>query len=131
MWAVDSYCCKGLIEPIPRVTAPDVAQLSQVLGNFSNTIGKLVVSFTNPESLVRMIPSAPTVNFNSEAFYVITGPLGGLGQSLIRWMGDRGARYMVFLARRDLISAFASWKLVESLVSHNIDVKGIARDVSK
>ena len=131
MGAVDSYCRKGLIGPIPKVTASDVAQLSQVLGNFPNMIGKLVVTFTNPESLVRMIPSAPTINFDPEACYVITGALGGLGQSLIRWMGDRGARHMVLLSRRDITSVFGAQELIESLASRDIDVKGIVCDVSK
>lgn len=131
MRAVDSYCRKGLIGPIPKVTAPDVAQLSQALSNFSHMIGKLVVTFTNPESLVRMNPPAPTVKFDPEACYVVTGALGGLGQSLIRWMGDRGARYMVILSRRDISSVYGAQKLVESLASRDIDVKGIVCDVSK
>ena len=131
MQAVDSCYRKGLIGPIPRVTAPDVARLSQVLGNFSNLIGKLVVTFTNPESLVRMIPPAPAVTFDPEACYVITGALGGLGQSLIQWMGDRGARYMVLLSRRDITSVIGARKLVESQASRGIDVKGIVCDVTK
>lgn len=130
MRAVDSYCRKGLIGPIPRVVAPDVAQLSQVLANFSNMIGKLVVTFTNPESLVRMIPPAPTVNFDPEACYVITGALSGLGQTVIRWMGDRGARHMVLLSRRDITSDSGARLLVESQAGRDIDVKGIICDVS-
>lgn len=113
MQAVDSYYRKGLIGPIERATAPDVSQLLPTLGNFSNIIGKLVVSFENPESLVRMIPSAPTVNFDSESCYVITGALGGLGQSLIRWMGDRGARRLALLSRRDITSVAGAQKVVK------------------
>lgn len=130
MGAVDSYYRKGLIGPIPRVAAPDVAQFSQVLANFSNMIGKLVVTFTNPESLVRMIPPAPTVNFDPEACYVITGALSGLGQSVIRWMGDRGARHMVLLSRRDITNDSGARVLVESQAGRDIDVKGIICDVS-
>ena len=131
MGAVDSYCRKGLIGPIPKITTPDVAQLSQALGSFSNMIGKLVVTFTIPESLVRMIPPAPTVKFDPEGCYVITGALGGLGQSLIRWMGARGAMHMVILSRRDISSVYGAQKLVESLASRDIDVKGIVCDISK
>ncbi|RFU32133.1 hypothetical protein B7463_g4210, partial [Scytalidium lignicola] len=67
MQAVDGYYRKGHIRPIPKITAPDVAQLSQVLGNFSAMIGQLVVTFTNPESLVRMISATPTASFDHEA----------------------------------------------------------------
>ncbi|KAL9004067.1 MAG: hypothetical protein Q9188_003102 [Gyalolechia gomerana] len=129
--AVDDYYRKGLIGPIERVTASDVAHSSPTLGNFSNIIGKLVVSFENPESLVRMVPSAPTVNFDSESCYVITGALGGLGQSLIRWMGDRGARRLALLSRRDIASVAGAQKLVKSLASRNIHVECFACDVSK
>ena len=129
--AVDQYYREGLIGPIPKITAPDVAHLSQELGNFPSMIGKLVVTFANPESLVRMIPPAPTVNFDPEACYVITGALGGLGQSLIRWMGDRGARHMVLLSRRDINSVPEAQKLIELLASCDIDVEGIVCDVSK
>ncbi|KAL8765511.1 MAG: hypothetical protein Q9209_007445 [Squamulea sp. 1 TL-2023] len=131
MHAVDSYYCKGLIGPIERVTAPDVAQLSPALGGFSDTIGKLVASFENPESLVRMIPCAPTVNFDSESCYVITGALGGLGQSLIRWMCDRGARHLALLSRRDVASLAGAQKHVESLTSHDIRIESFVCDVSK
>ena len=131
MHAVDSYYRKRLIRPIQKVTAPDVAQLSSALGNFSNMIGKLVVSFENPDSLVRMIPSAPTVNFDSESCYVVTGGLGGLGQPLIRWMGDRGARHLVLLSRRDVDSDAGAQKLVESLASRNIRVECFVCDVSE
>ena len=130
MQALDDYYRKGLVGPIQKVTAPDVAQLSQVLGNFSSMIGKLVVTFTNPESLVRMIPQAPALNFDSEACYVITGALGGLGQSLIRWMGDRGARYMTLLSRRDITSVPGAQELVESLASRDIRVNSVVCDVT-
>ena len=131
MQAVDSYYRKELIGPIQRVTAPDVAQLSPALGNLSNIIGKLVVSFENPESLVRMMPSAPTVNFDSESCYVITGALGGLGQPLIRWMGDRGARHPALVSRRDITSVAGAQKLVKSLASRDIHVECFVCDVSK
>ena len=131
MQAVDSYYRKSLIGPIQRITAPDVAQLSPALGNFSNIIGKLVVSFENPESLVRMIPSAPTVNFDSESCYVITGALGGLGQALVRWMGDRGARHLALVSRRDISSVTGAQNLVKSLASRDIHVECFVCDVSK
>ena len=131
MQAVDSYYRKGLIRPIQRVTAPDVARLSTALDNFSNMIGKLVASFENPESLVRMIPPAPTTKFDSDSSYIITGALGGLGQSLVRWMGDRGARHLALISRRDITSVTGAQKLVESLASRGIHVESFVCDVSK
>ena len=84
MQAVNEYYCKGLVGFIQRITTTNVAQSSPVLGTFFDLIGKLVVSFENPSSLIRMVPSAPTVAFDSESLYVITGALSGLSQSLIQ-----------------------------------------------
>lgn len=130
MEALDVYYRQGLIGPIPKITAPDVSQLSSSLGDFSSMIGKLVVSFENPESLVMAIPSAPTVKFDSDSCYVVTGALGGLGQSLIRWMGDRGARHIAVLSRRDISSVPGALELVESLASRNIYLECHVCDVS-
>ena len=131
MQAIDSYYRKGLIEPIQRITAPDIAQLSPLLGGFSSIIGKLVVSFENPESVVRMIPPAPTVNFDSESYYVITGALGGLGQSLIRWMSDQGARYLALISRRDIGSVAGAQETIKSLATRDIHIESFICDVSK
>lgn len=129
--AVDTYFRQGLIRPIPKTTVSDIAELSQVLSNFSSLVGKLVVTFTNPESLVRMIPPAPTVTFDPEACYVITGGMGGLGQSLVRWMSDHGARHLALLSRRNIASVAGAQEFVDSLASRDIDIKGVICDVSK
>jgi acyl transferase domain-containing protein/NADPH:quinone reductase-like Zn-dependent oxidoreductase/SAM-dependent methyltransferase/acyl carrier protein len=131
MRSLDSYHRQGLIGPIPQLTAVDVAQLSTVIGNFANMTGKLVVGFENPDSLVRTIPSGPTVRFDPEACYVIVGALGGLGQSLIRWMGDRGARHMALLSRRHVSSVPGAQELVETLASRDIHVESFVCDVSQ
>nr|URT29632.1 AmpB [Beauveria felina] len=130
MKAIDAYYRQGLIGPIPKITAPDVSQLSSALGDFSSMIGKLVVSFENPESLVMTIPAAPTVKFDPDSCYVVTGALGGLGQSLIRWMGDRGARHMAVLSRREISSVSGAQELVESLASRDIHLESHVCDVS-
>ncbi|KAL8644326.1 MAG: hypothetical protein Q9226_007822, partial [Calogaya cf. arnoldii] len=129
--AIDSYHRQGLIGPIEKITAPDIAQLSSALSNFANMIGKLVASFENTESLVRMIPSASTVKFDPESCYVITGALGGLGQSLIRWMADRGARHLALLSRRDITTVAGFQKQIDSLASRNIHIENFVCDVSK
>lgn len=131
MQSIDSYYRQGLIGPIQRITAPDVSQLSPAIGDFPNIIGKLVVRFENPESLVRMISSAPTVHFDLESCYVITGGLGGLGQSLIRWMSDRGARHLALLSRRDICGVPGAQAFLESLASRDTHIECFVCDVSK
>ncbi|OTA87488.1 hypothetical protein M434DRAFT_35325 [Hypoxylon sp. CO27-5] len=131
MKAVDRYYRNGRIRPIQRVTAPDISGLHTALENFPNIVGKLVARFDDPETLVRMIPSAPTASLDSEAYYIITGALGGLGQSLIRWMGDRGARHLALLSRRAISKVPEALELVESLAGRGIHVESFVCDVSK
>ena len=104
MQKVDSYFRKGLIYPIQNIETVDISQLGSAIGRLPSIIGKLVVSFENPKSLVRMMPIAPTVRFDPTAYYVITEALGGLGQSLIRWMGEHGAKPLALLSRRNISS---------------------------
>ncbi|KAL4893109.1 hypothetical protein BDV59DRAFT_202089 [Aspergillus ambiguus] len=130
MRTVDEYYRQGLIGPIEKITVTDVADVSQVLGNFSSAIGKIVVTFTSPESLVRMVPAPLTARFDPGSCYVITGALGGLGQSLMRWMGDRGARHIALLSRRDIRSVSEAQKLVDSLANRGIRVESFVCDVT-
>jgi FlaA1/EpsC-like NDP-sugar epimerase len=60
---------------------------------------------------------------------VITGAFGGLGQSLIRWMGDRGARHLALLSRRNIASAPGAQILIESLAHRDIHIESIICDV--
>ncbi|KAK2764515.1 Type I Iterative PKS [Arachnomyces sp. PD_36] len=130
--AVDQYYRAGFIRPIRPMTPTDISQLDQVLLGFSKGthIGKLVVTFLNQDSLVRMLPSAPAAHFDPEACYIITGGLSGLGRSLIRWMSDRGARHVTVLSRRGSGSPEAQ-TLIESLAARGVTVQPVVCDVSK
>lgn len=47
-----------------------------------------------------MIPrKVKTAKFDSEATYVLSGGLGGLGRSLSQWMVDHGAKNLAFFSR--------------------------------
>lgn len=53
--------------------------------------------------LIRHPQSAGTpkeIKFRSDATYLVTGGLGGVGQELARWMVEKGARNMVLVSRR-------------------------------
>ncbi|XXG99911.1 hypothetical protein Hte_006252 [Hypoxylon texense] len=131
MRAVDIYYRHGVAGPIEKIEAPDVSWLQASIENFSHIIGKLVVSFENPESMVRMIPAPPTARFDPESCYVLVGALGGLGQSLIRWLSDRGARHMALLSRREISGVPGAQELVQSLASRDIHVECFVCDISK
>ncbi|KAI3316712.1 hypothetical protein HD806DRAFT_552023 [Xylariaceae sp. AK1471] len=130
MQAVDKYYREGKVGPIRPFTVWDVSQLDQALLGFSKGthIGKLVVSFEDPNSLVQMVPIVSAVRFDPEARYIITGGLGGLGRSIIRWMADRGARDIAVLSRSGANSPEAR-TLVQDLAVHGVAVIAMKCDV--
>ena len=132
MQAVNEHYRAGHIAPIRPFSAADISQLDQVLLGFSKGthIGKLVVTFQDPNSLVRMLSPAPMARFDPKARYVITGGLGGLGRSIIRWMCDRGAQDLVVLSRRSAKAPEAQI-LVDNLAARGVSVRTVRCDVSK
>ncbi|MCJ1431695.1 hypothetical protein MMC27_001050 [Xylographa pallens] len=131
MQAVNEHYRAGHIAPIRPFSAADISQLDQILLGFSKGIhiGKLVVTFQDPNTLVRMMSPAPAARFDPKARYVITGGLGGLGRSMIRWMCERGAQDLVVLSRRGA-SAPEAQTLIETLAARGISVRPVRCDVS-
>ncbi|KAF4617041.1 hypothetical protein G7Y89_g15108 [Cudoniella acicularis] len=132
--AVDEHYRAGRIGPIRPYSASDVSQLDQVLLRFSKGthIGKLVITYQNPDSMVKMHrPVVAAANFDPEARYILTGGLSGLGRSIVRWMCDRGARDLVVLSRRGVSSAGPeALDLIDTLAARGIHVRPVACDVS-
>ncbi|NET25423.1 type I polyketide synthase [Okeania sp. SIO1I7] len=71
------------------------------------------------------------LSFRSDASYVITGGLGGLGLLVARWMVDKGAKHLVLVTRREPDDT-ASQKLTElemagaEVVVEKADVSSLA-----
>ncbi|KAL9031280.1 MAG: hypothetical protein Q9196_000687 [Gyalolechia fulgens] len=132
MQTVNEYYRAGHIAPIRPFSAADISQLDQVLLGFSKGthIGKLVMTFQNPDSMVKMISPAPAARFDPKARYVMTGGMGGLGRSMIRWMCDRGAQDIAILSRRGANSPEAKM-LVDTLAARGISIRPVRCDVSK
>lgn len=130
MQAVDDLYRSGVIGPIPGTEKTDVAQVNAALAGLTDMTAKLVVSFEKSESLVRMAPPGPTVRLDPDACYVLTGALGGLGQSLVRWMVGRGARHLALLSRRHVSAVPEAQELVKSLEARGIDVRCLVCDVT-
>jgi len=132
METVHRYYRQGAIGPIRPFTASDVSQLDQVLLGFSKGthIGKLVVTFLEPQALVRMVPAAAAAaKFDPESIYIITGGWGGLGRSIIRWMANRGARHVAVLSRSGGTSPAAE-TLIKDLEVRGITITSVLCDVS-
>lgn len=132
METVSTWHRAGKIKPTRPFSATDVSKLDQALLGFSKGthIGKLVVTFQNPDSLVKMMPSAPAARFDAEASYIITGGLGGLGRSIISWMADRGAQNIWVLSRSGASSSEAQ-AVIKKLAARSVLVRTVACDVGK
>ncbi|KAI2615244.1 KR domain-containing protein [Hypoxylon sp. NC1633] len=116
-WGCDR--CRG---PLVRV-----GKLLQVRGRRR---WQLVVSFTQPKSEWKMVPRVPTARFDADACYVVTGALGGLEQSIVRWMVNRGARHLMLLSRRSIDTVPDAKRLVVGLASCAVDVRPVVCDVT-
>jgi len=132
MKTVNDLYQTGRIAHIRPFSVSDVSELDQTLLSFSSGthIGKLVVTFQNPNSIIKMLRQPQTATFDPKARYIITGGLGGLGRGIIRWMVDRGAHDFVILSRRGASTSTAQL-LLDDLKARGVRIETIACDVSK
>ncbi|KAE8151809.1 polyketide synthase dehydratase-domain-containing protein [Aspergillus avenaceus] len=132
MESLDKHYRAGHIGPIPAIISSDISRLDQVLLGFSKGthVGKHVVTFQNPDALVRMVPPVPRARFDPEAQYVITGGLGGLGRSILNWMASRGARHLTVLSRSGACSVEAQG-LIDDLSTKGVTVQSVRCDVTE
>ncbi|TGJ78773.1 hypothetical protein E0Z10_g9991 [Xylaria hypoxylon] len=131
MKQVDDLRRAEQITPIRPFTVSSISELDQTLLSFSKHthVGKLVVSFLEPKSVIKVIQQPPVATFDPQARYIITGGFGGLGRSIIRWMVDRGAQDLIVLSRRG-VSTPAAQGLLDDLKVRGVRIEGVACDVS-
>lgn len=133
MAAVNEHFRAGHIGPIRPYHVFDISQLDQVLLKFSKGthVGKMIISYQNPESNLRVLQSAPHAHFNQEARYILVGGLSSLGRSIIRWMASRGARDLLIWSRRGPNNmAPEAQSLIDEMAAQGVHVQPVACDVS-
>ena len=89
----------------PTKEAADDAGLASEI--FRASDGEKEVAFRGSERFVSRLSRSsessvgknPHITLRSDATYLISGGLGGLGRRVARWMTDRGARHIVVLGR--------------------------------
>lgn len=125
----------GQITPAHPASLTSVSELDQALLALSKGThtGKTVVSYQDPNATIKLLREPQPATFDSEALYVVTGGLGGLGRSIIRWMTDRGARHFVTLSRRGAAvhSLPASQRLIDDVEAQGASLEAIGCDVSQ
>jgi len=92
-------------------------------------VGKIVLSFDDPELGSAVIPSDSAALVEPEGSYLITGGLGGLGLATAEWLVEQGARSLVLVGRS--APTESALLAVEALRARGVDVLVRARDVSR
>lgn len=123
---------EGKITAIDPLKVFDVSETIQAFRYFalSTRLGKIAVSFENPQSQIQVVPIRFRAQFHPDKAYVLIGCLGGLGRSLSKWMFDRGARKFVFMGRTGTDRAPAR-ALVDDLEKTGAEVLVLRGNVSE
>ncbi|XP_078679916.1 putative polyketide synthase 1 [Branchiostoma floridae x Branchiostoma belcheri] len=99
METIGSLLDTGRVDPVPT-TVKSIDDYKETFRWTSKGqhIGKVVFKVPGEFEPENLVPSAYA--FQANGTYIITGGFGGVGQSLARWVADRGAKHIALLSRR-------------------------------
>lgn len=93
--------------------------------------GKMVVSYKDPKSVIKVHQPAPQARFEPAARYVLVGGLSGFGRSVVRWMVSCGAQDLIVWSRsgsstlsREVLA------LIDELKAQGVGLRTVSCDVS-
>jgi hypothetical protein len=91
----------GSISPLNPISTFDAEAVQDAFRQVQdgNHIGKVVVRMPQDTSGLPSLPPPSQLQLKSDASYLLTGGLGGLGKVISTWLVERGARSLVFLSR--------------------------------
>ncbi|KAF6807280.1 polyketide synthase [Colletotrichum musicola] len=95
--------------PTPETSfaASKVEQAFRALQNGTN-IGRIVIEPRAEDLVPQYTTARRSWKFDSNATYVVAGGSGGVGRAIIRWMADRGAKFLVVPSRSGASKAAAA-----------------------
>ncbi|HEY1354348.1 MAG TPA: SDR family NAD(P)-dependent oxidoreductase [Ktedonobacteraceae bacterium] len=122
---------RGLYRPLPY----RLYQLSQVREAFETIqqpqqIGKLVMSFARPSTLVSHTPPTTSLPFRSAALYLLIGGVSGFGLATAKWLVRRGARHLVLAGISGVATQEAS-EGIDLLKAYGASVSVVKVDVTQ
>ncbi|KAE8353621.1 hypothetical protein BDV28DRAFT_164846 [Aspergillus coremiiformis] len=91
--------------------------------------GKLVIEMRKDDPVMTVLKPKPNSWFEDNATYVVSGGLGGLGQSAVNWLVSRGVRNLLLLSRSGGESPEGQ-KLLDQLYSQGVKVLAPVCDVN-
>lgn len=133
MQTVDEHYRAGRIGPIRPHTVSSISNLDRALLELSKGkhTGKMVVSYQDPSSMIKVHQPISQAHFDPEARYVLVGGLSGFGRSVVRWMVGRGARDIIVWSRSGATNlSREAAALVDELKPQGVSVRAVACDVS-
>ncbi|KAJ5182352.1 Acyl transferase/acyl hydrolase/lysophospholipase [Penicillium cf. viridicatum] len=121
-----------ICEPCSPIKTFDSSDITDSFRHFSlgTRLGKVTVSFQDPDIKIRVIPTKYETSFSAQKCYLMVGCLGGLGRSLSKWMISCGARRFVFVGRSGSDKPEAK-ELVDDLRAQGAHVTVIRGDVCR
>ncbi|KAJ5356106.1 Acyl transferase/acyl hydrolase/lysophospholipase [Penicillium concentricum] len=121
-----------ICEPCFPIKTFDSSDITDAFRHFSlgTRMGKVTVSFQDPNTKVRVIPTKYETVFSAQKCYLMVGCLGGLGRSLSKWMISCGARRFIFLGRSGTDKPEAK-EIVDDLRAQGAHVTVIRGDVCR
>ncbi|KAF2158513.1 hypothetical protein M409DRAFT_71605 [Zasmidium cellare ATCC 36951] len=115
------------VEPLQVYGVSEIEKAFRVM-QAGKTSGKIVVNMDPNEQVEASVQTRPSFYFDSNATYVISGGLGGIGRSVATWFADRGARHLVLLSRSGG-RTIEEKQLIDQLTSKGVQIKTPACDV--
>lgn len=121
----------GVLSPLPYRSFP----AERVVDAFramqqSRHIGKVVVSLAHARPRIeRDGETRPTVRFDRESTWLVTGGLSGFGLESARWLARRGVGNLVLLGRRGMNAPGAS-EAIAAFQAQGVNAWAVACDIT-
>lgn len=107
--------------------ASEVCEAFQLMAR-SKHMGKIMLTFENQTVIGETISKSKSF-VNGNATYLVTGGFSGFGLSVVKWLVEKGANYLVIVSRKGAVSSEAK-QTVEQLRKAGVVVKEACIDVT-
>ena len=94
----------GVLTPVQPVTTMDIADIQDAFRLIQSRkhTGKVVLTVGEESTVKALPPPNEPMHLEGSGTYVIAGGLGGLGQKIIHFLANHGAKNILVLSRRSL-----------------------------
>ncbi|KAI1653021.1 hypothetical protein F4813DRAFT_400491 [Daldinia decipiens] len=115
----------GPLHPYP---VSKVEQAFRYLQSGKN-IGRIILNVEPTDVVPQLLLERRSWRFDENASYVIAGGSGGLGRAIIKWMAERGAKYLIVPSRSGSSKPVLA-EVISDLAKRGVNVFAPACDVS-